>query len=80
MKTIFSSVLMSLIIVETKPEGLYSILLKIGMCTIFYGVIMILLKGFEKKELNFFTSIMKEVFYKTDNKKIKIIDIRNLYF
>ncbi|MGB9927139.1 MAG: lipopolysaccharide biosynthesis protein [Methanosarcina sp.] len=59
MKSILSSLLMSLIIIEMKPDGLYDILLTIGLCTISYGVIMILLKGFEKEELDFFKSIIK---------------------
>jgi len=58
-KSIFSSILMSLIIVGIRPEGLYSILLTTGICAVFYGVTMILLKGFEKREFDFLTSIIK---------------------
>jgi len=59
MKSIFASFLMSLIIIEMEPEGLYSILLTIGICAAFYAIVMFLLKGFEKRELDFFKSIIK---------------------
>lgn len=59
MKSIISSLLMSLIIVKMKPEGSYSILMTIGICAIFYVIIMILLKAFEKRELDFLISTFK---------------------
>lgn len=58
MKSILASFLMSLIIIEIEPKGLYSILLTIGICATFYAMIMFLLKGFEKRELDFIKSII----------------------
>lgn len=58
MKTIFASFLMSLIILKMEPEGFYSTLSTIGICAIFYAIIILLLKGFEKRELDFFKSII----------------------
>lgn len=59
MKSILASFLMSLIIIKMEPDGLYSILVTIGICAAFYAMIMLLLKGFEKRELDFFKSIIK---------------------
>ena len=59
MKCIIASFLMSLIIIEMEPERFYSILVTIGICAAFYATIMFLFKGFEKREIDFFKSIIK---------------------
>ena len=59
MKCVIASLLMSLIIIEMKPDGLYGIIITIGICAAFYAIIMFLFKGFEEKELDFFKSMIK---------------------
>ncbi|ATU08248.1 flippase [Methanohalophilus portucalensis] len=54
LKSVFASVLMSGIILLWNPSGLFAVLGVIGACVVFYFVILILLKGFNKEEFKFF--------------------------
>lgn len=59
LKSVFSSFLMSVIIIGMKPESLYEILFTIVDCTIVYSITLLLLNGIERKELEFFKSFIK---------------------
>jgi len=52
LKSIVSSILMSNIIFLLQPEGLFSILLTIGICASIYFILMCLLKGISINDLN----------------------------
>ncbi|MEZ5334866.1 MAG: oligosaccharide flippase family protein [Methanolobus sp.] len=54
LKCLFSSTLMSMVIVLWKPAGTFSIIFTIFICMIVYFAILLLLKGFDKEEFSFF--------------------------
>jgi O-antigen/teichoic acid export membrane protein len=57
LKSIFASVLMSLIIIKWNPVGMLNVLLVIGVCAVVYATILLLLKGIEKEEIKFFRQL-----------------------
>lgn len=58
-KCIAASTVMSLIILKFYPAGILDTLVVIGACALVYMVVLILLKGFKKEEINFLKSILK---------------------
>ncbi len=58
LKSVFASVLMSGIILLWNPDGVVITLLSIGVCVVFYFVTLILLKGFSRKEIDFFKTFV----------------------
>jgi O-antigen/teichoic acid export membrane protein len=52
-KSIFSSLIMSLLLLELHPVNLIDILITISICAISYILILFLLNGFEKTEIDF---------------------------
>lgn len=59
-KSIFASSLISILIILFKPNGFYSLLIMIPLLILIYFIIILLLKGVTKKELNFFKEIFNE--------------------
>jgi O-antigen/teichoic acid export membrane protein len=57
LKSIFASVVMSLVIISWNPIGLLNVLILIGVCAIVYSVILLLLKGIKKEEIKFFRGL-----------------------
>ena len=53
LKIIFACILMSLILLLLKPDGVISILIAIGLSIIFYGVMMFIIKAFSNEEIEF---------------------------
>lgn len=58
-KSIVASTLMSLIIIKFDPTDLLDVLFTVGVCAITYFVILLFMSGFEKKEIDFFKSLVK---------------------
>lgn len=58
LKSIFASLVMSLVIISWDPKGKFSVLLVIGICIVVYGVIIWILKGIKKDEIEFFKKIL----------------------
>lgn len=56
-KSLLASILMSLFVVFLKPTGILSILIAITSGVFVYGLLIILLRGFNKKEVVFFASL-----------------------
>jgi|ERR1035437_1591500 O-antigen/teichoic acid export membrane protein len=50
LKSIFASIMMSLVIVVSNPTEWVSVMITIGICTVVYFIVLLLLKGFDKKE------------------------------
>ena len=59
LKCVLASVLMSGIILRWNPVGLIDTLMVIVICAVFYFLILILLKGFNKEELIFFKKLLR---------------------
>ncbi len=59
-KAVFASLLLSLIIILVNPTGILSTLIVIGICIPVYLASLWILKGFEKKEIEFFKSMLKK--------------------
>jgi len=59
LKSIFASVVMSLVIIKWNPIGLLNVLIVIGVCAVVYATILLLLKGVEKEEIKFFKGLFK---------------------
>lgn len=57
-KSILASLLMSIIIIVYKPVEIYEIMLIIFLCAIIYFITLIMLKGFEKEEINTFKGFL----------------------
>ncbi len=57
-KSVFSSLLMSIIIFLWNPEGLIETFIVIIICALFYFILLFLLKGFDKEELKFFKTML----------------------
>jgi len=59
LKSIFASTVMSLVILRWDPEGLPSVLFTVGICTVVYATVLLLLKGMTREELVFFKSLFR---------------------
>jgi len=56
LKSIFASIVMSLVIIKWSPVGISNILIEIGVCAVVYAAVLLLLKGIRKEEIAFFIS------------------------
>ncbi|MDF0591408.1 flippase [Candidatus Methanocrinis natronophilus] len=54
LKSIFASIIMSLIILRWYPEGVSSLIIVIAVCVLVYAGVLLLLKGMTKEEISFF--------------------------
>lgn len=61
LKSVFASIVASLITVWMHLEGLLSVLIAIGIFAIVYSGILLLLKGVEKEEIEFFRDVIKDL-------------------
>lgn len=59
MKSIFASVAMSLVIIKWNPVGTLNVLIVIGVCAVVYALILLLLKGVKKEEIEFFKELFR---------------------
>ena len=59
LKSILASAIMAMALAWLNPEGLMSTLIAIAAGVIIYGILIILFKGFGKKELLFFKNLFK---------------------
>jgi len=59
LKSIFASLVMSLVIIKWNPVGTLNVLIVIGVCTVVYSVILLLLKGIKKEEVKFFKELFR---------------------
>ena len=57
LKSIFASIVMSLVIIEWNPVGVLNVLIVIGVCAAVYALILLLLKGIKKDEIKFFREL-----------------------
>jgi len=57
-KSIFSSSLMSLLIIYCNPSGVLQVLAVVGAGALFYSIVLLLLKGFHRDELEFIVGLM----------------------
>jgi O-antigen/teichoic acid export membrane protein len=58
-KSIFSSTIMSLVIINWYPAGLLNVLILIGICAFLYAAVLLLLKGVKKEEITFFRQLFR---------------------
>lgn len=58
LKSIFASIVMSLVIVVCNPTEWVSVVITIGICVVVYFIVLLLLKGFDKTEF----LLLKELF------------------
>jgi len=58
-KSIFASIVMSLVIVKWNPVGVLNILIEIGVCAVVYATILLVLEGIKKEEIKFFKELFK---------------------
>lgn len=56
-KSVFSSVVMSLVIIKWNPIGLLNVLIVIGVCAVVYSVILLVLGGIKSEEIKFFREL-----------------------
>jgi O-antigen/teichoic acid export membrane protein len=59
LKSIFASIVMSLVIITWNPLGALNVLIVIGICAVVYAAILLLLKGVKKEEIKFFKELFK---------------------
>ena len=59
LKSIFASIVMSLVIIKWNPIGLLNVLIIMGVCAAIYTIILLLLKGVEKEEITFFKKLFE---------------------
>jgi O-antigen/teichoic acid export membrane protein len=59
LKSIFASIVMSLVIIQWNPVGISNVLIVIGICAAVYATILLLLKGIKKEEIAFFRELFK---------------------
>ena len=59
LKSIFASIIMSLVIIKCNPVGALNILIVIGVCAIVYFIALLLLKGIKKEEIEFFRQLLR---------------------
>jgi len=58
-KSVSASILISIIIVLANPQGLLSIIVLIGVSIIIYLILILVMKGINRKEIDFFKDIFK---------------------
>jgi hypothetical protein len=58
-KSVFASIVMSLVIIEWNPMRLLNVLLVIGICAAVYATILLLLKGVKREEIEFFRELFR---------------------
>jgi O-antigen/teichoic acid export membrane protein len=58
-KSIFASIVMSLVIIRCNPIGILNVLIVIGVCAAVYATILLFLKGVEKEEIRFFRDLLR---------------------
>lgn len=58
-KSLFSSAIMSIIIIIFYPNGVYNFILLVLISVIVYLALFYVLKGFKKEEINFFKDLLK---------------------
>ena len=59
LKSIFASIVMSLVILRWNPEGLPNVLATVGVCAFVYAAVLLLLKGMTREELVFFKDLFR---------------------
>ncbi|MDD3566444.1 MAG: oligosaccharide flippase family protein [Methanothrix sp.] len=59
LKSLFASIVMSLIIIRWNPEGLSSVLITICACAVVYSTVLLILKGISREELIFFKNLFQ---------------------
>ena len=59
LKSIFASVVMSLVIIKWNPIGILNVLIVIGVCAVVYAAILLLLGGIKKEEIVFFKGLFR---------------------
>ncbi|WP_048188027.1 oligosaccharide flippase family protein [Methanobacterium paludis] len=59
LKSVVASILMSSIIVLINPEGVLNILIVVGLCAVVYVAAIIILKGINNKEIEFFKELLQ---------------------
>ena len=59
LKSVFASVVMSLVIIKWSPVGTLNVLIVIGVCAVVYAAILWLLKGFSMEEVKFFRELFR---------------------
>jgi O-antigen/teichoic acid export membrane protein len=59
MKSIFASIVMSLVIFMWNPEGLPNVLAVVGVCAIVYAAVLLLFKGISREEIAFFRRLFR---------------------
>ena len=59
LKSVFASVLMSGIIYLWSPSGVINTLIVIGICAAFYFAVLLILKGFNRQEIDFFRTLVR---------------------
>ncbi len=58
-KCIVASIIISLIIMNFYPAGILNLFIMIGACSLVYIIVLILLKGFKKEEIEFVKSLLR---------------------
>ena len=61
LKSVFASILMSLFIVWLKPAGFYNVISVVVLSILVYGILLVLLKCFNEKEVKFLKIIFKSI-------------------
>jgi O-antigen/teichoic acid export membrane protein len=59
LKSIFASILMSIIIILVNPKGFISVIILIIICSTIYLLLIFAMKGINRKEIDFFRSMIK---------------------
>ena len=59
MKSVFASVIMSLLITKGNPIEILDVLIEIGICAVVYAAVLLLLKGITKEEIAFFKELFR---------------------
>jgi len=59
LKSVFASIVMSLVIIKWDPIGALNVLIVIGVCTGVYAAILLFLKGVKKEEIMFFKELFE---------------------
>ena len=57
LKSVFASVVMSIVIIKWNPVGTLNVLIVVGVCAAIYVAILFLLKGFTLEEVKFFRNL-----------------------
>ena len=59
LKSVFASIVMSLVIIKWSPVGLLNVLIVIGVCAVVYIATLLFLKGIKKEEIKFFKKLFE---------------------